>query len=128
MAPTLLSGGMQMRALTRPAFAAAILVSAGAANAHHGWGSYDAGQVLTLTGKIQEMTYANPHGVLRLEVPGKVWAITLAPPFRMQNRSLPAETLKVGTTVTVVGYPSRNDPTELRAERITVNGQTTELR
>jgi hypothetical protein len=128
MTPILLSGDMPMRALTLPALAAAILLSAGAANAHHGWGSYDAGQVLTLTGKIQEMTYANPHGVLKLEVPGKVWVVTLAPPFRMQNRNLPAETLKAGATVTVVGYPSRNDPTELRAERITVNGQTTELR
>ena len=117
-----------MRAMTLPALAVSVLASAGVANAHHGWGSYDAAQVLTLTGKIQEMTYANPHGVLKLEAPGKVWVVILAPPFRMQNRSLPAEVLKVGTTVTIVGYPSRTDPAEMRAERITVNGQTTELR
>ncbi len=117
-----------MRAIMAPVSAAAILLSAGAAAAHHGWGSYDASQVLTLTGKIQEMTYANPHGSLKLETPGKVWIVTLAPPFRMQNRNLPAEVLKAGTTVTIVGYPSRTDPTEMRAERITVNGQTTELR
>jgi hypothetical protein len=117
-----------MRFTIPPASAAAILLLAGPASAHHGWGSYDAAQVLTLTGKIQEMTYSNPHGTLKLEVPGKVWMVVLAPPFRMQNRKLPAEVLKVGTTVTVVGYPSRNDPVEMRAERITVNGQTTELR
>lgn len=117
-----------MRPIVLPALAAAILLSAGSADAHHGWGSYDAAQALTLTGKIQDMTYANPHGVLKLEVPGKVWVVILAPPFRMQNRKLPAEVLKVGTTVTIVGYPSRTDPAEMRAERITVNGQTTELR
>ena len=107
---------------------AAVLLFTGSAGAHHGWGSYDAAQVLTLTGKVQEMTYANPHGVLKLETPGKIWTITLAPPFRMQNRNLPSDALKVGTMVTVVGYPSRTDTTEMRAERITVNGQTTELR
>jgi hypothetical protein len=54
--------------------------------------------------------------------------VTLAPPFRMQNRGLPSDALKPGATVTVVGYPNRNDPAEMRAERITVNNQTTELR
>src|SRR5690606_37128691 len=62
------------------------------------------------------------------EVPGKVWLVILAPPFRMQNRGLPSEMLKPGTTVTVVGYPNRTDPAEMRAERISVNGKTTELR
>ena len=117
-----------MRSILAPASAAAMLLIAGAASAHHGWGSYDASQVLTVTGKIQEMTYANPHGTLKLEAPGKVWVVILAPPFRMQNRNLPSEVLKVGTTVAVVGYPSRVDPMEMRAEHITVNGQTTELR
>lgn len=108
--------------------AAALALLAAPALAHHGWGGYDAAQVLTLTGRIQEATYANPHGTLKLEVPGKVWLIILAPPFRMQNRGLPSEMLKAGTTVTVVGYPNRTDPVEMRAERISINGKTTELR
>ena len=33
-----------------------------------------------------------------------------------------------GTTVTVVGYPHRSEPDEMRAERITIQGQTVELR
>jgi hypothetical protein len=36
--------------------------------------------------------------------------------------------LSVGTTATVVGYPNRNKPDELRAERITIGDKTTELR
>jgi hypothetical protein len=108
--------------------AAGLLLTTSVASAHHGWGNYDAATVLTLTGTIKAMTYANPHGTLTLEVPGKTWTVTLAPPFRMQNRGLPAELMAVGKTVTVVGYPNRNDPTEMRAERITVENQTVELR
>ena len=33
-----------------------------------------------------------------------------------------------GNKATVVGYPSRNDPNEMRAERITIAGKTVELR
>jgi hypothetical protein len=36
--------------------------------------------------------------------------------------------LKPGTKAAVVGYQKRDDPGELRAERITIAGKTTELR
>jgi len=46
----------------------------------------------------------------------------------MENRGLQRAALTAGKTVTVVGYPNRTDPNELRAERITLDGKTTELR
>ena len=46
----------------------------------------------------------------------------------MENRGLATADLKPGTTVTVVGYPNRGKPEEMRAERITVNAKTIELR
>ncbi len=100
----------------------------GQAQAHHGWGGYDADKVLTFNGMIVEYKFINPHGELKLQVPEKVWMVTLAPPFRMQNRGLIEEMMKVGSTCTVVGYPSKSDPNEMRAERITVAGKTVELR
>ena len=39
-----------------------------------------------------------------------------------------AKLLKPGTTATLEGYPNRNKPEEMRAERITVAGKTVELR
>jgi len=33
-----------------------------------------------------------------------------------------------GTSATVVGYPNRTEQDEMRAERITIAGKTTELR
>ena len=46
----------------------------------------------------------------------------------MENRGLPREMLKPGTKATVMAYPKRDDPMEVRAERITIEGKTTELR
>jgi hypothetical protein len=114
--------------LTAAALAAVVLWGAAPAPAHHGWSGYDASQTLNLTGTIRESGYEHPHGFVRLEVPGKTWVVTLAPPSRMERRGLPADKLTAGTTATVVGYPSRRDPNEMRAERITVDGRTTELR
>ncbi|OLC17234.1 MAG: hypothetical protein AUH29_02755 [Candidatus Rokubacteria bacterium 13_1_40CM_69_27] len=114
----------------RAVFAAAALValSAASAAAHHGWSGYDAGQVLNLAGTIRDSGYEHPHGFLRLEVPGKVWWVVLSPPSRMERRGLTRDMLAPGTRATVVGYPHRNDPNEMRAERITIDGRTTELR
>jgi hypothetical protein len=100
------------------------LVAAG----HHGWSEYDTGKTLKLTGKIVQSGYDHPHGHVRLEVPGKTWQVTLAPPSRMENRGLPKEWLKPGASATVEGYANRNHPEEMRAERIIINGKTIELR
>jgi hypothetical protein len=97
-------------------------------SAHHGWSGYDRGKEMTLTGTIREAGYEHPHGFVKLEAAGKVWVVVLAPPTRMENRGLPRTALQAGATATVVGYPNRSDPEELRAERITVGGKTTELR
>lgn len=101
------------------------------ATAHHGWTGYDDSKTMNLTGTIRASGYDNPHGFVDLDVSGdkpKTWHVVLAPPSRMETRGLPKEALKSGNTATVVGYPSRSDPNELRAERITIAGKTTELR
>jgi hypothetical protein len=96
--------------------------------AHHGWSEYDSSKVLKLTGKIVESGYEHPHGHVRLEAPGKTWHVVLAPPSRMERRGLEKGALKPGTSVTVEGYPNREKPEEMRAERISVNGKTVDLR
>lgn len=107
---------------------AAGVVLATRAEAHHGWGSYDANAVFTIDGEILAAKYENPHGEVEIMHAGKRWTCTLAPPFRMQNRGLPPEMLKPGVMAKVEGYPSRVNETEMRAERITIAGKTVELR
>jgi hypothetical protein len=96
--------------------------------AHHGWSEYDSSRALKLTGKIIESGYEHPHGHVRLETPGKTWNVVLAPPSRMERRGLEKAALKPGTIATVEGYPNREKTEELRAERISIAGKTTELR
>jgi hypothetical protein len=104
------------------------LLAAGAAAAHHGWGNYDADNPLTITGPLTQVAFEQPHVHVRLEADGQTWMVILAPISRMQSRGATRDVLQVGTTVSAYGYPSRTDPTELRAERITVDGRTFELR
>ena len=108
--------------------AALLLVSASPGSAHHGWSGYDSSQELSVTGVIKESGYEHPHGYVRVEASGKTWLVVLAPPSRMERRGLPRAALAPGARVTVLGYPSRSDPEEMRAERISIDGKTIELR
>ena len=56
------------------------------------------------------------------------WNVILAPPARMESRGLTKDKLKIGTTVTIAGYAHKQTKDEIRAERITIDGKTTELR
>jgi len=98
------------------------------AMAHHGWSEYDADKVLTLDGVVLESAYDNPHTVIKFKTADKTWVAVLAPPFRMDARGLKAEAIKAGVKARVVGYPNRTKADELRAERITIDGKTVELR
>jgi hypothetical protein len=116
-----------LRALAAVAAALLTLIPA-VVLAHHGWSGYDSSQTLTLTGIVREEGYEHPHGFVKLEAKDKTWLVVLAPPSRMENRGLARAMLKPGTTATVVGYPNRTDPAEMRAERIIIAGKTVELR
>jgi hypothetical protein len=121
---------VEMGHVVGPVVVAVVLSVAvvGVAAAHHGWSGYDASKEMTVTGTIKEAGYEHPHGSVRLETPGKTWIVVLAPPSRMENRGLKREMLAPGTSAIVVGYPNRTEPDEMRAERITIAGKTTELR
>jgi hypothetical protein len=106
----------------------AAFVAVASAHAHHGWSEYDNSKPLTVEGTIKVSGYEHPHGHIRLEAPGKTWLVVLAPPSRMAARGLPATALKPGVKAQVVGYANREKAEEMRAERITIDGKTVELR
>jgi len=107
----------------------AIVLAAGAAFAHHGWGSYDAAKPVTVTGPIITSKYENPHATVTVRGEGsKVWTVTLAPTSRMSTRGASDKVIAVGKSISASGYPSTATPDEMRAERITVDGKTYEMR
>ncbi len=108
--------------------AAALLAFGLNAKAHHGWGSYDASQTVILDGEVAELQWGFPHVLLFLMHEGERWEMVLAPPSRMGRRGLSEQALAVGTPVSLEGYVSTQHEHEMRAERITVNGATVELR
>ncbi|SAL14208.1 hypothetical protein AWB74_00360 [Caballeronia arvi] len=103
------------------------LVAAGAW-AHHGWSSYDAAKVVKIEAPLSDVRYRNPHVEVGVDYQGARWNVILAPISRMESRGLPASTLPAGKVVTIEGYPRSDGTHELRAERITVDDKTVELR
>ena len=77
---------------------------------------------------VEKLEWQNPHVHVELRHEGANWTAVLAPPFRMSARGLTPEMIREGAAVSVEGYPSTAVGRELRAERITVDGRTFELR
>jgi hypothetical protein len=106
-----------------------LLLGTGLLYAHHGWTGYDETKLVEYTGVIKEVGYENPHGFVKIEVDKKAtWNVVLAPPTRMADRGLTKDKLKIGATATIAGYQHKQTKDEIRAERITIEGKTTELR
>ncbi len=96
--------------------------------AHHGWGSYDAENPLTIEGPIEKVTLQNPHGEMIVPHEGQPWLVTLAPLSRMNARGATADVVREGRTVIAYGYRKRDGSAEIRAEWIEVNGRQFQLR
>ena len=92
--------------------------------AHHGWGSYDAANPITITGPMTHVAYSFPHVHVMVEHQGKAWEITLAPPSRMEARNAVLAVVQQGKTVAAFGYPNKSAAAEMRADRLTIDGKT----
>ena len=116
-----------MRCLSFLLLAAGIAVAV-PASAHHGWGSYDANNPITIAGPIAQISLQNPHGEMTVVLQDKPWRITLAPPSRMNSRGATADIVKAGVGVVAYGYPKSDGSLEIRAEWVEVHGQRYALR
>ena len=101
----------------------------GAAAAHHGWGSYDAANPITVAGPILTSKYENPHATItvkaqRQDLDGDAGA-DLAHDQPRRDRRICSRSAR---RVSAYGYKSNVEKDEMRAERITVDGKTFELR
>ena len=104
------------------------VIASASALAHHGWGSYDSSKRMTIESKVEDLQWQNPHAMLMLEHDGAMWHVTLAPLSRLQARGVSRDMLEPGATIAAEGYPSKRNPNEMRAERITVAGKTFAMR
>ena len=94
---------IRIAAVAAAAVAGSLMLGADAPSAHHGWGSYDAANPVTVEGPVTESSYQNPHAAIRIKGAQKEWTVTLAPTSRMGSRGAQAAVVGVGKTVAAYG-------------------------
>lgn len=117
---------MHFQSRTIVAFVALGLAAA-AAHAHHGWAWTEDGK-FELTGLVSEAKLGNPHGVLKMDVEGKIWTVEVGQPWRNERAGLSDAMLAPGAELKIVGKRSANAKDRLmKAERLMINGTVHDL-
>ena len=93
--------------------AAALLLSASVANAHHSFAMFDLGKDVTVEAVIKEVQFTNPHVWLQILVDdGKggqtEWSIESGAPGMMLRNGWKLSTLKPGDKVTLTMHPLKS--------------------
>jgi hypothetical protein len=92
----------------------ALLLTAGAALAHHSPIVFDRTRQVTLTGVVTEFRWGNPHSWIHVDVAdaeGKLanWSIEMDPASHLARQGWRSSLLKPGDKISVVVFPLRND-------------------
>lgn len=93
--------------------------------AHHSFSAeYDANKPVTLTGKLIEMKWSNPHAWIYIEVKGKdgkpvKWACETGGANALFRSGWRKDALVAGTQLVVDGFQARNGTTTANATSIT---------
>lgn len=111
--------------LTTTLVALGLTAASGAALAHHGASVvYDLSQHLTMTGKVTEFQFVNPHVLIFFEVTNDdgsktVWSAGLTSPNRLaRSDGWSKDMFKAGDTVTITGSPAREGAPSLWVEGV----------
>jgi len=80
--------------------------------AHHSGAIFDHDRMLTLTGKVREFQWTNPHCWIQVTVAGtsgeEEWSVEMGAPLQLYQAGWKPGTLKPGDEVTVVVHPARD--------------------
>jgi hypothetical protein len=108
-----------------------LILAAGQAAAHHSFAVFfDGDKVAKITGKVTEFKFANPHGTIALDVPGKsgkpeVWKAETNAPVILRRLGWSKDSLHVGETITIEGWMARDGKHYLRMRKVTRADGTT---
>ena len=121
---------MKGRILTFLVAAAALVVSAGQAFAHHSFAAeFDSTKSVTFTGIVTKVEWQNPHVYFYVDVKdpksGKVanWGCEMGSPNGLTRSGWTRNTLKVGMVVNVEGSQAKDGSTVANARNVTVDGK-----
>ena len=93
--------------------AAAMVLLAGPALAHHSYAMFDLSQKKTIAGTVKDFQWTNPHTWLWVEVPiasgdPETWGVEGMSPNFLARRGWSKTTLKPGDKITVVLHPVKS--------------------
>lgn len=109
--------------------AAAVLFLFGlqAAQAHHGWRWTKDGK-FEITGVVASAKLGNPHGVVKLNVEGKIWTIEVGQPWRNKRAGLTDAMFAKGKEITIIGSRSaKASERVVKAVRVRIKGKNYDL-
>jgi hypothetical protein len=114
-----------VKTTTRLALIATFLLGAGAAFAHHSFAVFfDGDKTLSITGKVTDFQFRNPHGEITLEVKAanggtEVWQVETNSPSVLRRRGWSKDSLKAGETITIEGWGARDGRHYMRLRKAT---------
>jgi hypothetical protein len=93
------------------------------------WTSFDLTRPQTYAGVVKELTWERDRiATAKIEISGKVYDVMLGFPVRMDFRGIAEEDVGPGTTLTFQAVASQQNPTDLRAQTLTVGKLTRDMR
>ena len=96
----------------RAALSVALILLAAPGHAHHSAAIYESDKLLTLSGKVREFQWTNPHCWIQVTVAGgagsEEWSVEMGAPLQLYQAGWRPATLKPGDEVTVVVRPARD--------------------
>ena len=95
------------------ALALAGTIAGGAAYAHHSFAMFDLQRQVTVTGKVKQFQWTNPHAYIQLvakDSAGKdvEWSMEMGAPMYLYARGWRPRTLRAGMDIKVTLNPLRN--------------------
>ena len=97
--------------------------------AHHSFAVFfQTDKTIELTGVVTQFEFKNPHGLIRLTVKRadggtEVWNAETNSPSILARRGWTKDTLQLGETITIQGWPARNGSRYVRMQNALRNGQ-----
>jgi hypothetical protein len=92
------------------------------------WPAFDLTKSQKYTGVIKELKWENPLVTAKIDIEGKMFDVAIAPLTRLNFRAKGQDQFKPGTTITFQAVPSRQNPSQLRAELLMDGRTPTDMR
>ena len=103
----------------------AVLIGVPASGHHSVALQFDMSREVTITGRIVEMEWRNPHAWLHVEVEGEtgrpeMWRVEFGGANSLYRRGWRRDDLPVGTEVTIHGLPARDGSRQMEGDEVTL--------